>query len=232
MVNYGFPRNAKIYAEMAAEAGVELWSLHLPFGRQLDISTPVDADREFTMDTNTKLIRASAEAGIKTVVLHPSAEPITDDERPSRFKRSRENIIILAELCAELDVTLAVENLPRTCLCNTSAETLELLNGKGVSVCFDTNHSLRESNPVFLENILKGGLKVQTLHISDYDFVDERHRLPGDGVIDWKAVMTLLEQYVYEGPLMYEVSRKPKDREEISIEELAENQRKLALKLI
>jgi len=219
-----FPVYAKDY--------VELWSAHLPFSQKLDISSPVNVDRELTMETNKKLIRKAAEAGIKTVVLHPSSEPIMDDERPSRFKQSRENIIVLAELCAELGLILAVENLPRTCLCNTSGEMLELLNGTGVTVCFDTNHSLQERNPVFLENVLKGGLKVQTLHISDYDFVDEKHRLPGDGVTDWKTVMTLLEQYGYEGPLMYEVSRKPKDREEITLEELAENQRRLALKQI
>ncbi|MCL2518737.1 MAG: sugar phosphate isomerase/epimerase [Oscillospiraceae bacterium] len=219
-----FPLYAKNY--------VELWSAHLPFSQKLDISSPVDADRELTMEKHQYLIRKAAENGIKTIVLHPSSEPITDDERPFRVKKSRENIIILAKLCGELGVILAVENLPRTCLCNTSGEMLALLSGINATLCFDTNHSLIETNPVFLENVLKGGLKVRTLHISDYDFVDERHRLPGDGVTDWKAVMNLLEQYGYEGPLMYEVSRKPKEREEITLEELADNQRRLELKLI
>jgi len=45
----------------------------------------------------------AAEAGIKTIVLHPSSEPISDDERASRLTRSKNNIMILAELCRKYD---------------------------------------------------------------------------------------------------------------------------------
>jgi len=211
---------------------VELWSLHLPFSGELDISSPVSANEELAMSTNKKLIHAAFQAGIKTIVLHPSSEPISNDERALRFTRSKSNIIILAELCRKHNLTLAVENLPRTCLCNKSDEMFALLSETGVTVCFDTNHSLLEDNAEFLGNIIKGGLTVSTLHISDYDFVDERHRLPGDGINNWRAITELLEKSGYCGPLMYEVSQPPRGREPVSIEELAENQRRLAQKLI
>lgn len=230
MQKYRFLENAALYADQAAEAGVELWSFHLPFSAQLDISSPIDEDRELTMSIHEKFIRACRVAGMKTVVLHPSSEPISQEERPSRLKRSRGNIMILAELCEQLSLNLAVENLPRTCLCNQSDEMLELLTGTHTTVCFDTNHSLLEKNEVFLRNIIDGGLKVSTLHISDYDFVDERHWLPGVGVGNWRAVIALLENADYSGPLLYEVSEKREGAHPISMEALAENQRKLASK--
>lgn len=229
---YDLPGNAVKYAEMAAKAGVELWSLHLPFSGKLDISSPIDEDMELAMNTNKKLICAAASAGIKTIVLHPSSEPISDGARVLRLKQSRDNIMILAELCRKYSLTLAVENLPRTCLCNVSGEMSELLTETGATVCFDTNHSLVEDNTQFLESILSSGLTVSTLHISDYDFTDEKHRLPGDGVVKWRAVMEILERADYSGPLMYEVSRTPRERGTVSIEDLVANQQRLAQKLI
>ena len=35
--------------------------------------------------------------------------------------------------------------------------------------------------------------------------MDERHQLPGNGKIDWKELLDLLESINYSGPFMYEV---------------------------
>jgi sugar phosphate isomerase/epimerase len=40
--------------------------------------------------------------------------------------------------------------------------------------------------------------------MSDYDFLDEKHYFPGNGLIDWKEVVELLEEAGYEGPFLYE----------------------------
>lgn len=226
------PRNAAALGEIAREVGIELWSLHLPFSRKLDISSQDKELRAVTLYTNKTLIYAAAEAGIKTMVLHPSSEPITDDIRPDRLALSRDAIMILGELCDKLGLTLAVENLPRTCLCNRSAEMVELLRDTGAKVCFDTNHSLAEDNLDYLRGIIAGGLEIATLHISDYDFVDERHRLPGDGVNDWKGLLSILAEANYTGPLMYEVSAHPKEREPVTVEALADNMHRLRAGLI
>ncbi len=33
-----FPQKAEYYRDMAARAGIEFWSIHLPFGSKLDVS--------------------------------------------------------------------------------------------------------------------------------------------------------------------------------------------------
>lgn len=223
-----FARNWQKYVDYAAEAGVELWSIHLPFSRSLDISTTNNEFRAIALYTNRTLIEAAGKAGIKVAVLHPSSEPITDEDRPERLRRSREAIIMLKAECDKAGMKLAVENLPRTCLCNRSAEMIELLQGTGAGIVFDTNHSLIEENVAFLSALVDSGIPIYTLHISDYDFVDERHRLPGDGMNNWTGIFEQLERVGYNGPLLYEVPRQPKERDVITPEDEVANMIALA----
>jgi sugar phosphate isomerase/epimerase len=46
--------------------------------------------------------------------------------------------------------------------------------------------------------------KLLTLHMSDYDGIDEQHQMPGRGVLDWQAFMQALREAGYAGPYNYE----------------------------
>lgn len=204
-------------AEKASEYDVRLWSLHLPFSGARDITANNDADREKTIELNKCLIAASAKIGCKVVVIHPSAEPITPDNRPLRLSRSIENLHLLSEYAAEKGIRLAVENLPRTCLGHHSDEILTMLEQcPALGVCFDTNHMLIQDNVGFIKAV---GENIITLHVSDYDFIDERHWLPLEGKNDWKAIITALSDVGYDGPWLYESKGTPAD--------VADNKRKL-----
>ena len=223
-----FPERWQECAELAERVGIELWSIHLPFSGVLDVSSAEEHYRAITYYTHSRLIEAAGKAGVRVAVLHPGAEPISPEERPARLANSREGIIRLREECDRAGILLAVENLPRTCLCNSSSEMIELLRGTGAGIVFDTNHSLAEDNAAFLAALADSGIPIHSLHISDYDLVDERHRLPGDGCNDWSALLSILERAGYKGPLMYEVVRQPQDREPITAAQLGENIRALA----
>ncbi|HPE95579.1 MAG TPA: sugar phosphate isomerase/epimerase family protein [Bacillota bacterium] len=223
------PKTASMYGEMARANGIEIASVHLPFSGILDISSENRDYRSITLYTNRVLIDAAANAGCRAVVLHPSSEPISDDRRPERMKLSREAICALASQCSALGLLLGVENLPRTCLCRTSDETVELLSGTGAGVTFDTNHALTEDNIDFIDSLTAAGIPIHSMHASDYFYdekgeLDERHCLPGEGINRWNELFKALERANYSGPLMYEISRKPKGwRENISIEALEAN---------
>jgi integral membrane protein (TIGR01906 family) len=68
----------------------------------------------------------AAEYGMKTIVVHASAEPITDEERPAKLAACARSYDELREIADRLGVRLACENLPRTCLSHTTDETLML----------------------------------------------------------------------------------------------------------
>lgn len=235
MRNYAFPENAENYLKLVRKCGLEPWSFHLPFSRKIDISSTDKEMRALTLTAHHTLIAAAARAGAKVAVLHPSSEPITDDVRPERMRLSHEAIIELAEVAKASGIRLAVENLPRTCLTRTSDEMIELVQGTGAGMIFDTNHNLIEDNIDYINKVADAGIEILSIHCSDYYYdadgvLDERHTLPGTGINKWNDIIDTLLARGYEGPLMYEVPSKAKNRAEddpITPEELARNMRDL-----
>lgn len=189
--------------QLSEECGVELWSYHLPFG-DTDVS---DKERcTYSLRYFEELIQKASAIGIKRFIVHPSGEPIAEEERLARMQCSKENLAALAEIAKKYDAVIAVEDLPRTCLGRNSDEIAEL-NGAhdNLRVCFDTNHLLKEDPIAFIHKI---GNKIITTHVSDYDFVDEKHWLPGEGKVDWSAMLQALRDVEYDGVWMYEAEFK------------------------
>ena len=58
--------------------------------------------------------------------------------------------------------------------------------------------------PYIADFIRKIGKKIATTHISDRDDINERHWLPGEGIVDWISVMDALGEVGYEGNWIYE----------------------------
>lgn len=191
----------------ARDAGVALWSVHLPFwtDETVDPASPDPALRRRTAEIHAEYLRLAAGIGIRRAVVHACLEPVPLEpaERARRLAFSRESMAALADVGAREGVVVCVEDLPRSCLGNTSAELSAILEADPrLRVCFDTNHLLGESIASFLAAL---GPKIETLHVSDYDFGDERHWLPGEGAVDWPAFMDGLDAIGYRGPLLYEV---------------------------
>ena len=194
---------SKAYDALKA-GGLTPSSLHLPFSHYWDVSQNDDAIRNEVIGKHTEIIRWMGEHGVTYAILHPSAEPITDEDRPSRMAHAVDSIAKLGKVAAECGVIIAVEDLPRTCLGNCADEVLTLIGDQdSVRVCFDVNHLLKESHKDF---VAKVGKYIVTTHLSDYDFVDERHWLPGEGDINWKELRELLEGVGYDNRWLFEIT--------------------------
>lgn len=193
--------------QWSKNTGTELWSVHLPFTRtEINIAHPNKFISKVATAFHRNLIDRAGEAGAKVIVIHPSSEPIEDCDRPELLARSAENLGNLVEKAKGYGMQVAVENLPRSCLCNCSSDVVYMLEqNPDLRVCFDTNHLLKEASNHFINAV---GNKIITLHVSDYDFIDERHFFPGDGQIDWKKLMADLEAVDYNGPFLYETAQK------------------------
>ena len=189
----------------ADKSGVKLWSLHLPFSpfKEIDPSSLDEDMRKNTMKVFSEIIGIASEAGIEKYIVHPSTEPIEDEVREERMKRSMDFLNELAEKASTFGAVIAVEDLPRTCLGRDSQEINRLISvNDKLRVCFDTNHLLTEDIPTFIKNV---GSKIITTHVSDYDFVNERHWLPGEGDIDWISLLAALDEVNYDGVWLYEI---------------------------
>ncbi len=182
---------------LSEKYNIKLWSFHFPFMpfNEIDISNPALA--EHSVELLTEYMRRASETGIKTFVIHASGEPIADDDRKALMDCAKNSLRQLAERASELGCVIAVEDLLRTCLGNCSNDMLELISAHGaLRICFDTNHLLGEDIVDFIHRV---GDKIVTIHASDYDFINERHWLPGEVKIDWITLISVLEEVGYSG---------------------------------
>lgn len=204
----GAPERAQSLMNDIQQAGLKVWSVHMPYSRTLDISVHDDAKRAENVQYIKDMMRVAAVFQPQYIILHPSSEPIYPDEREERLANSHDSIGELAEVAKEIGAILCVENLPRTCLGQNGEEMMKLIEGYDeVGLCFDTNHLLYQSHADFLKVVDKG--KIKTVHLSDYDFADERHLIPGEGLIDNKALWEGIKENGYDGIMMFECYGEP-----------------------
>ena len=185
------------------EVGLALNAIHIPFGRLWDIST---LDEEVRLEAIQKIAAISAKADASMpvcYVIHGSYEPIPIENRTDRLAQLKKSLL---ELCNLTKTPLAVEILPRTCLLNTAKEAVELVDSLPVQVrvCVDVNHFLQETAE---DGVKALGERIITTHISDHDYLDEKHWLPMQGKIDWKKLLKAFEEIGYLGVFNYEVSQ-------------------------
>ncbi len=195
--------------QLINEAGLKVWSVHLPFSSKMDISIIDPKKREANLRFFEEMIRLSGVFSPKCLVLHPGSDTIQDEAtRKDRLKCSRNSIGRLAIAAKQIGAVLCIENLPRTCPGRTAEEIDYLTEGiPNVGVCFDTNHLLLGSHKDFMEKV---GDRIRTIHVSDYDGVDEKHWLPmhESSIIDWTTFYKDLKRTGYKGVFMFEVTRK------------------------
>ena len=93
---------------------------------------------------------------------------------------------------------MPAQNLPG----QHQAEIEYLTDSPALYVCCDVNHLFKETPQDFIRAL---GAKVVTTHMSDWDGIDERHWLPGEGINDWQKILAALDEVGYVGPFLFEV---------------------------
>ena len=218
------------------DAGVNINSVHAPFGSTVDLSSEDASVRETGAAAVEASISYAAAIGADIVVVHGSMEPIVPADRDKREAFARDSLASLCASAGDAGVRIAVELLPRTCLGNTTDGLWRLLEGipsDQAGFCLDTNHltppwmsAVRDGSDA--ERALLGNLggvlaypsmlpgvvrelagRLITLHVSDYNGIDERHWLPLRGVVDWPAFMNALADVGFDGAFVFETRFTP-----------------------
>lgn len=198
--------NFKEVYNLAKPYDIKLWSCHLPFKPvdELDISIEDPALRKLMIDYHSEKIRQGSDVGIKRFVLHPST-PVPEERRQERKKCAMDTLSKLAPVAKECGAVICVEDMTLPCLGNSADELLEIISvDDSLRICFDVNHLFNDTHEEFARKV-KG--KVATVHISDYNFIQEGHVFPGKGKINWPEVYKNICDTGYEGVWMYELGR-------------------------
>ncbi len=165
--------------------GIRVNSVHAPFGKGRDISSPDDETHEHGVDGLIDSIEFARLVESRIVIVHPS--DMCANGRDRRVERARGVLREVSKVAEEAGIVLAVENLPPGYLASTPDELLEIIDGTGshsVRVCFDTGHANLSGDALSIAETL---LPITiTLHVHDNDGINDEHLFPGKGTIDWK----------------------------------------------
>lgn len=188
----------------ADDFDIDLWTCHLPFQRAWSVVQETPEARKWAYDFQCTMIERATDIGITKFVSHPSFIIREEWDREECLRETKEAHYNLAEFAAKRGAEIAVENMIPICLGRTADELLDIVNvNPKLRICFDTNHLLLNSHDEFADKVRD---KLITMHINDYDFVQERHWLAGEGKIDWVALYKKIVEIGYEGAWIYELS--------------------------
>lgn len=185
-------------------ANVEFWSVHAPYGRYINPSSPEEKAREGAVEGYSDAVKAAIRVGAKVVVAHPGINIEYDVPRQDRLNMTIDPLRRVADFAGEHGISLAVEPLPKNEIGSKLDEVLEIIekiDRPNVGINFDVNHLFPpEEIPALIR---KAGSLIRSVHISDQDGV-ERHWLPFRGTLNWREVLKAFADTGYRGPLMYE----------------------------
>ena len=203
-----FDAQVRSLALMQTRGEVLVGSIHIPFGNGWDFASPDEAKRRQAVRRVERFLRACRPLTCRNYTLHGCLEPVPLDDEPRQrcIEAFRQTLADLMPLCRELDVSLNVEILPRSCLANHAAELQRMTDGfplAHVGVCFDVNRLC--GHPEALpDSIRLLAPRIRAFHLSDYDGIDECHWYPMLGVIDWPAVMEAIRELPQDVILIFE----------------------------
>lgn len=187
--------------ETVKNSGLYFNGVHVSFGTFWDFSDTDEENRKRIIKRTEQIFSRCNEYSPFCYVLHGSFENFGISEREKRKSQLKKSLCELRKLTT---AKLCVETLPRGNLGNTSEELCEIVDAvNGIDVCIDVNHLLYEKPE---DAVLKLGDRIKTTHISDYDFINERHWLPGEGDINWQKLILAFEKIGYSGVWNYELS--------------------------
>jgi sugar phosphate isomerase/epimerase len=195
------------------DAGIEIWSIHMPYGKYIDISLSNEVEREKVVTLHKKILQFCQVLKPKIILFHPSWF-LELNERELRKSQMIKSANELNESVKDMNAIMVIENMlgPQLLLangkrerplCRSVEETVEIMNRlpKDIYSAIDVNHI---KNP---ENLIRAmGSRLRTLHISDGDGEKECHYFPcaGEGKNNWTQILSALNEVHYTGPFMYE----------------------------
>lgn len=198
-------------SEILQKSGVSVWSIHMPFSQQLDLSTLDEEARLRVIQAHVQVLKVLKRLHPQIILFHPSYY-LEFNERDARINQLVKSVKELHESIAKDNMIMVVENMlgptltvgsRERPLLRTVEECVLVFNRfpVDVGIAVDMCHI---AHPELL--IREFGSRVKTLHVSDGNGKAETHYLPctNQGENNWNLILSALEDINYNGVFMYE----------------------------
>ena len=204
--------NAKLQI-LARRLGLAVHTVHLPFANNGVLNSSNELERKFGIESRLEILRYGASLGAMIAIVHPGEitgnKGTFSSESVSSLQYSLRAILTEAK---KFGMNVAVENVPAfstrlfgDCM-NDLAALVEKINDPCLGLCLDTGHCVVNHHNVMSELAIAGD-NLLNIHIQDNPGCYDRdpHLVPGQGVIDWQALVSFLNQTGYDGAFTFEV---------------------------
>ncbi len=182
-------------AKLAASLGLHVPSIHVGYNPGV-IGSPHKELREEAIEWIERTIDLCQVFKSSYVGIHPG--------RGSVKGYMIDSVQRLAEFSQEAGMKLLLETGGEFVIIpGTLRETIASIQNKNIGMLVDIGHCARaEENPG--QAIRTAGEYLFGLHIHDYSPGERDHLIPGEGIIDFKKIIRVLEDIGYEGVFMLE----------------------------
>ena len=206
--------------DFAEEGGLPITQTHAPFAFS-GWNHPKEYE-EFIIPTIKRSVEVSAILGAKVCVVHPLHHFVYKGHEEEIYERNMEFYRSLIPLCKEYGIKVGIENMFQRELlrghlsfdtCATISEFvryIDTLDSEYMVACLDIGHVGLPSTDERAWDFIRalGHERLQSLHVHDNDYRNDRHALPYQGRINWNEVASALGEIDYQGDFTYELDGK------------------------
>jgi sugar phosphate isomerase/epimerase len=181
-------------------AGIRVHSLHL-HTHYFNLWTPYARRAEETRDRFRRTLDLANRIEAKALTWHGIGARFS----LQRLAAFMDSVTWAAEQARAANVTLCIENVSWCYL--RAPEQVRALNDLGIPLgfTFDTFQAGESHiDPATLIHAMGG--RLTTVHLADYDPAGPRHLPPGQGTLDWPAILRAFSDARYAGPLIIELA--------------------------
>lgn len=206
----------------ADSAGVNIRSIHMPYGGDCDPSALDEKTRRASEKKYRGYIKLVECLAPEYILFHPSTSHMSPGDRAGHMRQAVKTLKALNKDVKNIGARIVVENLrgpkiqrpngTERGLGRTVDEMTELMAmlPDDIYAVVDLNHI---EHPEDMIRALGG--RIRSLHVCDSDQSRDCHFLPWRGTNDWAEIIAALYETGYNGPWLYEIKAK-------EIEQLAE----------
>ncbi|MFC2144849.1 sugar phosphate isomerase/epimerase family protein [Actinomycetota bacterium] len=199
--------------------GIGIFSIHAEY-LGADLSGADQDKRIKGIDYAKKGIDKIKRLGGNIIVIHPGGWYGDKKEEENRLKNCINSLVEITEYGNSKKIKVAIENLPpgflgdKPGVLKTILSEVRSITGlnKEIGICLDTGHALLTGNlfeylELFSDDIINMHLH-DNIGNSNRDkllALDDIHRPPGHGLINWEKFFKRLYEIKYDGSLMFEL---------------------------
>ncbi|MCL2195470.1 MAG: sugar phosphate isomerase/epimerase [Oscillospiraceae bacterium] len=198
--DFGAEFRASNRPAQAREQGLTIENIHAPFDEVNHIWEDT-ADGERVFAGYLRMLDDCAAYSIPTVVMHATC----GNEPPQVSEIGLARWAALIARAQDVGVNIAVENMRFGLSLDYVELLLETFDSPRFGYCFDSGHwNARRRD---FDWLTRWPERLMALHLHDNHGVDDEHLLPGDGTIDWPALMQKIAATGYTGATALEVGK-------------------------